>query len=197
MLTGCLGFSVVSVAGFSVWAFGGRWLHRELMIFAACTIIFLGLSGLLLFKLLNGQNRLLRFYKIFLPAFFFYAVAWSAAWFVLKFGLGEWLGSLLGSIMFVAVAAWGFGTHRSFAKACAVLFICHSAGYFLGGEFMRSVGQLSKTVELSKSTLTLVGMLGWGAIYGAGFGAGIGCTFHIFQIDAKVNVKPGLPDPLK
>ena len=172
-----------------MWAFGGRWLHNhfgETGLFAACTIVFLGSSGLLLFRLVKSPNRLWRFYKIFLPAFLLYAVAWTAAWFMLKFGLGEWLGSLLGSIMFAAVVAWGFGTHRSFAKACAVLFICHSASYFLGGEFMQSIGRASNTLGLSKSTIAMVGMLGWGAIYGAGLGAGIGYVFHIFQTNPNI-----------
>ena len=184
MLIGCLGFSIVSVAGFSVWAIGGRWIeHRfgEFGLFAACTAVFLGSAGLLLFQLVNGPNRLWRFYKIFLPAFFLYATAWSAAWFALKFGLGEWVGSLLGSIAFAAVVAWGLGTHRAFAKACAVLFVCHSAGYFLGAEFMRSIGRASSVIALSKSAFALIAKLGWGAIYGAGFGAGIGYVFHNFQ----------------
>ena len=154
---------------------------ENLALFTGCAAVFLSLSGLLLFQLVKGPNRLWRFYKIFLPAFLLYATAWCAAWFVLKFGIGEWLGSLLGSIMFAVVVAWGFGTHRSFAKACAVLFICHSIGYFLGAEFMQSMGRVSKDVELSKSTGALIGMLGWGAIYGAGFGAGIGYVFHNFQ----------------
>jgi hypothetical protein len=197
MLIGSLGFSIVSIAGFSVWAFGERWLHEELTLFTSCAAVFLGLSGLLLFRLVISPNRLWRFYKIFLPAFLLYAVAWSAAWWLLKFGLGEWLGSLLGSIMFAAVVAWGFGSHRSFVRACAVLFICHSAGYFLGAQFMQSIGHALNALGLSKPATALLGMLGWGAIYGAGFGAGIGYTFHIFQSGTDASVTPDLRDPPK
>jgi hypothetical protein len=184
MLVGGAGFSAVSVAGFSVWAFGGRWLQSrfgEFGLFAACMVAFLGSAGLLLFPLVRGSNRLWRFYKLFVPAFFAYAIFWCAAWFALKFGPGEWLGSLLGSIAFVAVVSWGFGTHRAFAKVCAILFICHSAGYFLGAEFMRAAGHLTSGFGLSKSTVGLIGELGWGMIYGAGFGAGLGYVFHNFQ----------------
>jgi hypothetical protein len=188
MLKGCVGFSLVSVIGFSVWAFPGRWLSRhfgEFGMFAACAVAFIGAAGLLLFHLVAGPNRLWRFYKVFVPAFLAYAIAWCVAWFIFKFGFGEWLGSFLGSIAFVAIAGWGFRTWRGFWKAVAVLFLCHSAGYFLGAEFMRSVGRAASVIALSKSTFALVGMLGWGAIYGAGFGAGIGFVFHTFQADSK------------
>jgi hypothetical protein len=118
---------------------------------------------------------------LFVPAFCAYAAAWCAAWFALGFGLGEWLGSFLGSMAFAAVIGLGFGNFSCFFKASVVLFICHSAGYFLGAELMRAAGRASGLVSLSKPTLNLLGKLGWGAIYGVGFGAGIGYVFHCLQ----------------
>jgi hypothetical protein len=188
MLTGCIGFAVVSLIGFSVWAFAGRWLYRkfgDIGLFSGCLAAFLGSAGLLLSQLLYAPNRFGRFYKLFVPAFFAYAFVWCAAWFGFRLGLGEWLGSLLGSIAFVAVLGWRFSHYRGFVKACAVLFLCHSAGYFLGAEFMRSAARMAGTFDLSKSSLALMGMLGWGMIYGAGFGAGIGYVFYNFQVDAE------------
>src|SRR5206468_2741851 len=104
------------------WAVGGRWLHArvgESGVFAACMIVFLGASGLLMHPLVIGSNRLLRYYSVFIPAFFAYAIIWTLSWFMVHFGLGEWLASLLGSIAFVAVGRWRLGGGGSFLKACA------------------------------------------------------------------------------
>ena len=187
MLRGSVGFAIVSIIGFSVWAFLAPWLHRVVggfALFPACLLAFLGSAGLLLFPLVSGPNRFWRFYKLFIPAYCAYAAAWCVAWFAFRFGLGEWLGSFLGSIAFVAVVGLGLGNFSGFIKASAVLFICHSAGYFLGGEFMGSIVRISGPASLSKPALALVGKLGWGAIYGGGFGAGIGYVFHCFQSPA-------------
>jgi hypothetical protein len=187
MLRGGIGFAFVSLAAFSVWAFAGNWLHATLGesgVYGACLIVFLGLSGLLMHPLVRGQRSLWLFYGIFVPAFFAYAVLWCVAWFAWRFGVGEWMGSLLGTIAFVAVTSLRLGHHRNFVKACLVLFICHSTGYFMGGKWMQWMaapavaGTLS---SLSKANLSVIAKLGWGLFYGAGFGAGIGFVFDTFQ----------------
>jgi hypothetical protein len=99
MLRGSVGFAIVSIAAFSVWAFAGRWLGQnfgEAGLYIGCLIVFLGVSGLLLRSLVQGANSLGRFYKIFIPAFLAYAMVWCAAWFELHFGAGEWVGLLGG-----------------------------------------------------------------------------------------------------
>lgn len=189
MLRGSVGFAIVSIAAFSVWAFAGRWLGQnfgEAGLYIGCLIIFLGVSGLLLRSLVLGPNSLGRFYKIFTPAFLAYAMVWSAAWFELHFGAGEWAGSLGGCAVFVALVGRGFGNYRGFAMACLVMFVCHSAGYFLGGKCMGWIlspgggggGVLS---GFSKAQLSVAGKLSWGLFYGLGFGAGMGYVFFVFQ----------------
>jgi hypothetical protein len=62
-LHGALGFAVVSVAAFCVWAFGGRWFRGnggEGAMYAAIAAVFIGLSGLLFHTLILGTNPLLR-----------------------------------------------------------------------------------------------------------------------------------------
>jgi hypothetical protein len=172
MLRGGLGFAVVSMAGFAVWAFAGKWLHThvgEAGLYLACAITFVGLSGLVLHPLVRGPNSLARFYKIFIPAFCVYAIAWSAAWFMLRFGWGEWLGSLAGSVLLAAMIGRGFGTFRSVIKVSMVVFALHSAGYFGGGWIM------------SWSHIALAAKLGWGLVYGLGLGTGLGYAFFTFQ----------------
>jgi hypothetical protein len=164
----------VSVAAFSVWAFGGKWFKThggDPAMYAAIAAAFAGLSGLLLYPLVRGPRSLLRFYKVFVPAFLAYAGAWCAAWLALKFGRGEWLGSLAGSAAFAIVSGLLLGNVRAIVKVAIVLFAAHSAGYFLGG-------QLYYGIKAQHHTLA---MLGWGAIYGLGFGAGIGHAFFTFQ----------------
>jgi hypothetical protein len=187
MLRGGVGFGGVSLAGFSVWAFGGKWLQSNLGeagLYGVCSLVFLGSSGLLLHSLVQGPGPMLRFYKVFIPAFLAYAITWCAAWFLLRFGSGEWLGSLFGSLIFVAGLGWGFGNYRGFLKASVVLFGLHSAGYFLGGQSMRWISGTEGAALFegaSKAQISILAKLSWGLLYGLGFGAGIGYAFNILQ----------------
>jgi hypothetical protein len=188
ILRGSLGFAVVSLAGFAVWAFAGRWFYRnvgEAGLYAASTLVFLGMAGLFLNPLVSGVNRMLRFYKAFAPAFLAYAVVWSICWFALKSGAGEWLGSLAGCTVFAWILGKMLGSTSGFMKVLLVLFIGHSAGYFLGGVFYMSKVNPEFLSALSKRQLALLGQMLWGLLYGLGFGAGIGFAFSVFQQAAK------------
>ena len=58
---GITGFTIVSVAGFAPWALAGRWFNRtvgEAGMYAACAIVFIGLSGLCLHRLIIGPGSL-------------------------------------------------------------------------------------------------------------------------------------------
>lgn len=184
ILRGALGFALVSMAGFAVWAFAGRWFYRnvgEAGLYAVSTVVFIGLSGLLLHRLVKGLGALRKFYLAFVPAFMAYAVAWSVCWFLLKFGAGEWLGSLIGSMVFAMVLGRSLGSTRGLWKVIAVLFAGHSAGYFLGGILYMSKASPAILSGLSKQQLALTGQMLWGLLYGLGFGAGMGFAFHTFQ----------------
>ncbi len=169
---GALGLAVVSALAFAVWAFGGPFFHHrggEVGMYVGCALVFVLGSGWLLHPLLQGERSFLRFNRIFLAAFGTYAIIWSLAWFKLGFGKGEWLGSALGCLAFVAVCAASLGRWSQCFVAAAVLFACHSAGYFFGGQiyYPSDHGTLMK--------------LAWGVVYGLGFGAGIGFTFWSLQ----------------
>lgn len=191
VLRGTVGFAAVSLAGFSVWAFAGRWFYSntgEVGLYIACAVVFLGLSGLLLHPLLRGPGSLIRFYKAFIPAFMAYAVIWSAAWFVGKTGAGEWIGSLAGSLVFTALIGRSLGNLQSWGRVAAVMFVAHSAGYFLGGKLMYWMigsGGAEMFAGLTKSQIGLMAKLGWGLLYGLGFGAGLGYAFFVFQKATK------------
>jgi hypothetical protein len=187
VLQGAWRFAVVSVVGFGVWAFAGRWSRThggEAGLYAASTVVFVGLAGLLMHPLVRGPRRLLRFYGVFIPAFIAYAVVWCSFWFLLRFGAGEWLGSLAGSFALVAVIGWRFGDLRPIPAVSVAFFVAHSLGYFAGGKlmyFLSSPTGAGIFKSLTKVELGTVAKLSWGLLYGLGFGAGLGYAFHVFQ----------------
>ena len=186
VVLGTIGFTVVSVAGFSAWAVAGKWFYAhggEAGLYAVCAVVFLGLSGLLLHPLVNGPRPVLRFYKIFVPAFLAYAVVWCGFWFALHFGVGEWLGSFLGCAVFALVLARAFGNYRALPLVIIVLFLTHAAGYFAGDYAMHHFPKPGGAWlgDLSKQNLGILAKLMWGVCYGAGFGAGLGHAFFAMQ----------------
>jgi len=167
VIRGGLGFAAVGVAAFSVWAFG-RGRLGTVGIYGGVAAAFLVLSVCFLHPLAASPWRFLR---AFVPGFAAYCIVWCLAWFQLGFGLGEWLGSAGGCLAFALAAGAALGRLRRVPQAALVLFLAHSAGYFLGGlPYYRWREQLPVTV-----------MLTWGLIYGLGFGAGIGYAFHAFR----------------
>jgi len=163
VLRGSLGFAAVSVAAFSVWAFGPL---KGPAMYAAVAVAFLLLSGVALSPLARPKRR---FLPAFLPAFTLYAVAWCAAWFFLTFKGRDYVGIAAGGALFTAVLAAVLGGRRAWLRATLVLVAAHALGYWLGGVACYAEGHGK------------LGMLAWGLGYGLGFGAGIGYVFHAFQ----------------
>ena len=184
---GSIGFGIVGLAAFSVWAFAGKWFQTHLGdagLYAACSLVFIGFSGLLLHPLLRGRGALHCFYLVFIPAFFAYAAVWCAAWFLLGFGKGEWIGSLFGAIAFVGVVSWRLHNFHGFLVTSLIVFGLNATGYFLGGQLLHwLLGPTGSAMfnGLSKPNLMVVAKLAWGLLYGLGFGAGIGYAFHAVQ----------------
>ncbi|MFN0066046.1 MAG: hypothetical protein ACKVYV_00265 [Limisphaerales bacterium] len=180
MVQGALRFAVVSVGAFSVWAFAGRWFYRnvgELGLYVATAMAFLALAAWLMPPLLAGRGRLRRFAGIFTAAFLAYAAAWCAAWFAWRDGAGEWLGSLAGSVVFAVIVCRALGRPQALWSCAAVLFATHSAGYFAGGKLYLWLGSQAA----GGAGLGILAPLGWGLLYGLGFGAGMGFTFFAAQ----------------
>ena len=171
IITGAIGFGLVSLCVFATVAFAERWMYRnltELGAYVVWTVLFILLGGAVLGSLVVGRWRLPKFYLLYGLAFFFYAVGWVVAYFVLRDGAGEWVGSLAGSVLMALVFAAGFGVMRSTLKFAAILFVANSVGYFLG-------------LALNASFGGRAGMLLWGVAYGLFLGAGIGGVLHLAQ----------------
>lgn len=189
-LHGALGFAAVSIAAYSIWAFAPRVAGSEYGMYALIALVYLGGAGLALCGLLHGTRRLGRFYRMFLPAFFGYALLWSLAWFVVKGRPGEWLGAAAGTLFFSAVCWLWLKRPPGFWVGALVLFVLHTVGYFMGGKWMYSVSKVDNVTlavakvfleGVTRQQLGIVAKLGWGLFHGLGFGAGIGFSLGWWQ----------------
>lgn len=205
-LHGSLGFGLVSIAAYSIWAFVPRIVGSEIGMYALIALVYLGGAGLALCGLLQGEKKLGRFYRMFLPAFFGYALLWSLVWFLIKeppglqsrrntlelsqsialtlpplvVRLREWLGAAAGTLFFSWVCWRALKKPAGFWIAALVLFALHTAGYFIGGKWM--YGILGSGIEgWTKPQVAIVAKLGWGLFHGLGFGAGIGFALGWWQ----------------
>lgn len=175
VVTGAIGFCIVSLVVFATVAFAERWMYRNLSVAGAYltwTVLFILLGGAVLGSLVVGQWRLPKFYLLYGLAFFGYAAGWVAAYFTLPGTAGEWLGSLAGSILMALVFASGFKRVSATPKFSLILFVANSLGYFIGS-------------ALNDSVRGPGGMLLWGVAYGLFLGAGIGAVLHYAQVEAS------------
>lgn len=194
VVRGMVGFTVVSLAGFAPWAFGGRWFRAtghggEVRMYVACALVFLVLSGLFGHRLILGRGSLWRFYGVFTPAFTLYAVAWIAGWMSLRGHAGSVVGLLAGTALMGLVLAWTFDAWREALKIIAALFVLNSAGYFLGGVVEGWIIEMPKCefagLSLARPQQRILAMMSWGLFYGLGLGAGLGVAFHLCQSRAR------------
>lgn len=187
-----IGFTLVSLGGFAPWVLAGRWFHRntgELGLYVACAVMFIGLSGVLLHRLIIGPGSLRRCYQIFSLAFAGYAVAWTLGWMAFRGVTGSVVGALAGIAMMGGILGVGFGARGMILKVFLVLFVTNAAGYFIG-EWAHHLALALKEgnasgLTLSPSARSLLSKTLWGLCYGAGFGAGIGWAFHVCQTEAR------------
>lgn len=172
IVTGAIGFGLVSLCVFATVAFGEGWMYQNLGLFGsyiAWILLFILLSGAVFGSLVVVDRwRLPKFYFLWAVAFFAYAAVWMIAYFTLGRTVGELVGALAGSIFMALVLATGFRTLGSLVKLSAVLFVSNALGYFLGAALFDT---------LSEPT----GMLLFGVVYGVFFGAGIGAALQLAQ----------------
>jgi hypothetical protein len=183
MMRGIIGFMIVSVAGFAPWPIFERWVRGlgEVELYVACTVVFIGLSGLCLHRLIIGPGSLPRFYKLFSLAFVAYAIAWVGFWMWLRGDTGVWAGLLAGNVVMGAILAFAFNAQRSLLSIVFALFALNAIGYF-AGEWVES-----RLISEHRATAMLL----WGACYGVGFGAGLGIAFYICQQPVRVLLRQG------
>jgi hypothetical protein len=196
VIRGMIGFTLVSLGGFAPWVLVGRWFYRnvgEAGLYAACAIIFVGLSGPLLHRLIIGPGSLSRCYKLFSLAFLAYAVIWTIAWMTLARLAGGVtagiVGGLGGIVIMGAALSLGFAAPGAIVKVIVALFIGNLAGYFIGEWAYNGINALNDGnatgFVLERQTRSILSKTAWGLCYGLGFGAGIGFAFHACQAKAR------------
>jgi hypothetical protein len=189
---GMVGFTLVSVAGFAPWAVFGRWFYRnigEAGLYAVCAVVFIGLSGLLLHRLILGPGSLSRFYKLFGLTFAVYSVGWIAGWMLLRGHPGSLAGLLLGTAAMGLMLTKAFDARGQTFKVITALFVLNTIGYFVGGWMEQTVAGAKQLSILgftpSKKQQVMAAHLLWGVWYGIGFGAGLGLAFYLCQERVK------------
>ena len=192
LIRGAIGFAVVSVAGFAPWALAGRQIQQaigEAGLYAVCAAVFIGLSGVVLHRLIIGPGSLGRFYALFGIAFSAYAIAWTAAWLALRGNLGGVIGLFAGTTLMGWILVRAFQAPAELLKVVAVLFVLNAIGYFGGGwlesNLANAAGFQVLGIRFEKPERMLVAMLLWGACYGLGLGAGLGLAFFYCQLQAR------------
>src|SRR5690242_7261690 len=142
IVTGAVGFCLVSLCVFATVAFGEDWLYRHLGVtgsYLVWTVLFVVLSGAVFGSLVRGRWRLPRFYLLWTIAFFAYAASWTAAYFTFRRTTGEFVGALVGSDLMAVVLAAGFRALGAIVKLSAILFVANALGYFIGAAIFNSL----------------------------------------------------------
>lgn len=206
LFIGGVGFALVGLAAFGVWAFAGGALTRavgEGGFYAVCAAVFVGLAGLVFGQLVIGPGGTRRMYALFTPAFTAYAALWCAAWFALA-GRRAWGGELTAEVVgavgggmgMAAVLGGGFGSLRQFPRAALVLVAGNTLGYFLGKVawiwFRSDAAQVLGGI-LTKHQRGVVAMLAWGILFGGCFGAAIGHVIYLCQSETRARLQTGIP----
>ncbi len=184
-MVGTIGFMIVGVVAFSLWAFGGRTLGRTLGSVGFYSLIALVLfaGGALVLKPIVIGRNLGRFAVAFAGGF----ALLSAAWMVgdrsqLPNRLGEFGGVIVGSILLAGSLVAAYGAWRQLIGSACVLAIAHFGAYLLA-DFIFSLESLKNQF----------GMLLWGLIYGAGLGFGISVTLFFCQTEIRRRLTALLP----
>lgn len=170
LIYGSLSFGAVSVLAYSIWAF--RLVPGTAGLYTTTALVYVGLGGLALSRLIAAPGAWKRFPLCFATVFLAYAVGWCVFWFGLR---GKFQADLFGAAAGLAAMTWllqrAFGRTTGFLALFGALFVLHSVGYYAGEQLYAAVRGTT-------------GRLLWGAAHGLGFGAGLGWVLQRCQLPA-------------
>lgn len=185
-------FTVASLAAFSFWAFGGRFLKPlgAVGLDLVCTVVFILLGSLLLHPLIKTNVPLKRFFGIFAVAFAAYACVWMASWYGIKGRSGEIIHCVIGPVTLAILLLRLTKTHPAGLPLLLAIVVLHSLGYFAGDSlyaWAKSPSAVETLTSFSKAERHRLGQMLWGLTYGLGLGSAIGLL--LYQI-ASESPKP-------
>jgi hypothetical protein len=170
-------FGLVAILAFSCWAWGGNVFPSELIMYAACALVFLLGGGLAMWPVLGGTHRFRWTYCLhFALGYILYSILWSASWFLFQNTWGEILGSALGLAGLTCFLRRYTKQELTFVSVVAILFLFHNLGYY-AGDFLHSAlqgrGKLPLRPPCEPATVAVLCKLAWGVGYGLGLGWGL------------------------
>jgi len=177
VLVGTLGFMIVGVAAFSLWAFGGNNLGQALGpvgFYSSIALMLLGGGALVLKPIVIGRN-LGRFATAFAVGFALLSAAWVAGDLLrLPYRIGEFGGVVIGSVLLAGTLATVYRAGPQFPRCAGSLALAHFGGYVIADRLF--------ALEALQNQM---GMLLWGLIYGAGLGLGISTVLYRCQQEIR------------
>lgn len=163
-----VGFTLVTLAAYACWAFGGNFLGSPIALYLACTLVFLGLGSLSLYPMVAETTSRKRFLATYIIGFLGYAIGWCAFWMLLHNKAGEWIGSLVGLLAMTLSFRLGIQRPPRFLLPFFLLFLFHNLGYFAGEQIHLAL----------RHSHTALARLGWGFAHGLGFAVGLTALLH-------------------
>jgi len=175
MVTGGVGFGLVSTVVFATVAWGERVMYSSLGqvgAYLVWTALFILGGGFALGRLVIGTGGLLRFYGFFATGFLFYSAIWMTSYFLIRGIIGEVIGTVAAGMLLGFLYLVAFDVKKAGAGVVFAVMFGSTSGYFLGRVIWLAIPGPA-------------GMVGWGVAYGLLLGLGLSFAIYLAQASVR------------